>query len=500
MPGLETINPRRMWRIYVSALLSIFILVSASHFAGAIIGGDAERMAEDINTSGRQRMLSQRILFFAASYQTSGYADEQREEGLRAALTLFKSSHEALTRPASGRLSPALADIYFGTGPGQGLDAAVQAFVADAIAVLAAPLAEKEAALDRMKLAGAGALLTDLNRAVSLYEGLAKSNARMVEQVALAGYILAIVTLFLEALFIFLPSHRAVVAAFDEVEAANRQLEEREADAFAALEEAEEAWAEAEDARVTSETAQRRIGDLVANIRTELALPLAALLTIAERLSMTRLPDAALGDARSVTAIADVSARTLDDLVAFSDPSAAPPTGGAANLNAILKRAAEIVSAAGRGDRPAVAFDLDDAARTTLDVCPVAIFRLALFTIEAGVAAGAAAGRDAPVTVHLRQTPGPEGVDVEFQVAAPGTPLATDDPQTLIGLRVLSEDPVRADILAGLVARIDGQVVTHRAPPDLRFHLSFRAQPVRAQTRRGQARAKSGAGPRTATG
>ena len=227
MPGLELIDPRKMWKNYVIALTAIFVLITGSHFAGIFVGGDAARMASDINVSGRQRMLSQRIMFFATVYQMSGYRNPELATELRSALDLFETSHEALTDTSASELHPKLTAHYFGETEDTALDRDVRTFLKDAHILLDGQYNNKVGALLEMKEIGPTILLRKLNTAVSIYEEIARESADLVHNVSLLGYFLAIAVLIGETLVIFRPSHRTIVAAFSRLEESNVALKKR---------------------------------------------------------------------------------------------------------------------------------------------------------------------------------------------------------------------------------------------------------------------------------
>lgn len=273
MPSLADIDPRKIWKNYVLALALIFALVTTSHFAGVIVGGDSAVMAADINKSGRQRMLSQRILNYANLYSASDLNDSVALSSMRIAHSEFQAAyHDLLVRAQD----PRLLEIYFGSGEQPGLAEKIDAFLAAGDILISGNQEQRELAILEMNELGATELLVELNNAVAIYQALAEENAALVEHVSLIGYSLAILALFLEAFLIFRPAHRTIVQAFDEVAEANDALRQREKEAFSALEETEEAWAFADASKTLSEQAQIEMSNRMERIGHEISAPLAA--------------------------------------------------------------------------------------------------------------------------------------------------------------------------------------------------------------------------------
>ncbi|MBM7068659.1 type IV pili methyl-accepting chemotaxis transducer N-terminal domain-containing protein [Actibacterium sp. 188UL27-1] len=275
MPRFDLIDPRRLWVSYILALTLLFSLITFSHFAGILFGGDVARAASDINISGRQRMLSQRILYFGQKHTGADYRDANAEQALREAHALFLTSHDTLVSEVERPLSPASHGIYF-ADDGPRLDDMSRRFIEDTGHVLDGPIAERSDAYKRMAEIGSDGLLFNLNTAVTTFEDEAKRLDRVGDTWGYIGYGLAIFALFLEGVFIFRPAHRTIVQAVEDLEENNVQLKQQEAEAFAALEDAEDAWAEAEMSRKTSDELVGYTRTGVQKLRDELSVPIGA--------------------------------------------------------------------------------------------------------------------------------------------------------------------------------------------------------------------------------
>ncbi|MEO0344269.1 MAG: histidine kinase dimerization/phospho-acceptor domain-containing protein [Pseudomonadota bacterium] len=210
-------KPELLWRRYVLAIVLIACTITASHFLATRSSGDSARLAADVNLSGRQRMLSQRITLFAQSYvnaQDREVAETYRKT-LVADLALFTESHQTLrSRPY---LSPRHQTLYFGTNENSGLDKMVMQFQDLTEALLASRIAGKDettlVSLNALKTLATAPLLTQLNEAVSEFEAIAKSVEEQETRLSHIIFMVALTLLILEAIFIFWPAHQAITAA-----------------------------------------------------------------------------------------------------------------------------------------------------------------------------------------------------------------------------------------------------------------------------------------------
>lgn len=264
-------SPRRLWRRYVVALGLVLALLVTSHVASVAAMTGGEEAATVINVAGRQRMLSQRILYFAAQ----SVADDDRshagsDEALAASIDLFEASHHALSIGGTMGLSVAGAVerglSYSDPVDGSTLDALSVAYVADARAV-AQGAPDAPAAWSRMRAIGPNDLLRRLNDAVSEFEVAAKDRTRQVERIAHLSFVVALLVLIAEAVVIFWPAQRAVNVTLDRMERANDDLRE-------AKRAAEGAARHAEENRQRAEAARERLTQFVRHMSHELRTPL----------------------------------------------------------------------------------------------------------------------------------------------------------------------------------------------------------------------------------
>ncbi len=196
---------RRLTYAYVAGLALIAILSGAVHVLlnNVIVAqGDS---ATVINVAGRQRMLSQRVGLLATDLHAG---DASARQPLLDAVSLMERSEKALTEGGDlgirQTLSPAAHRFYReGAAP---LDPAVRQFVQDARQFAEpAPGDDVEAAYRRLQNAARATLLPDLNKAVSIFEDEANRRIEWLRTAQRVVLITLLITLTLEAIFIFRP-------------------------------------------------------------------------------------------------------------------------------------------------------------------------------------------------------------------------------------------------------------------------------------------------------
>lgn len=207
----RTIRARYLLALSLVALLSL----SAYILLSRVIGAQADNAAI-INVSGRQRMLSQRTSLFAQQLAFAQDADEREriKAELKDATDLMERSHvgliggdDALNLP--GDPSAAVSALYFAAP--LGLDAQVREHVARVRRVLALPegaLTPQNPDLQRILADAPNRLLESLNTAVSQYQLEANQHTAQLERFEAGVLLVTLLTLLLEAVFIFGPMER----------------------------------------------------------------------------------------------------------------------------------------------------------------------------------------------------------------------------------------------------------------------------------------------------
>ena len=293
-------DPHQLWRRYALALGLVVALLGASHWAFVRSLDGGEEAAAVINVSGRQRMLSQRILFLSAEALAREGA-EAPDPRLVEAVDLFERSHRALARGGELGLSRAgaarRAPIYAAATEGATLDAMTRSFVADARAVLAGPGPAREAAWTRMREVGPGPLLGRLDGAVHAFEAAARERTARARTISHATFALALAVLAIEAAAIFWPAQRLVGRAVDGLKRSNAALAA---------------------ARDDAERAARARERFLANMSHELRTPLAGVLGMLELLEDAPLDARAREHAQAARASAGHLLSLLGDVLDLS--------------------------------------------------------------------------------------------------------------------------------------------------------------------------------------
>lgn len=229
------VNPRQLWKRYTVAVVLIATFATLSHISFLYASSAAEELAGIVNLSGRQRMLSQRILYFASQRIAGESVDHNVNNELREAVALFEASHDKLTRADQGTPPAASSDelraIYFADTAEHRLDAETRNFIRDARLVINADGMTSVPAFQRLVDKGAGSFLPKLDRAVHAYETLIKQRVNRIEDIANISFALAVLVLLGEALLIFWPAHNSIVRNLDALESNAAKLKASEAEA-----------------------------------------------------------------------------------------------------------------------------------------------------------------------------------------------------------------------------------------------------------------------------
>ena len=276
LSAIWAVNPRTLWRRYVGALAAIMVLVVGGHAATLSAGRFAGTDAAAISLSGRQAMLSQRILYF-----TLRLAEQGDDRVIRASLgelvDEFEAAHQDLLAGAgSAALTPATSErlkpIFFDeTTLGPSLDLQVREFVRDIRFIHAGTLEGPEAVRGHISNLNAPQLFETLQAAAAAFEQDSVDRGALLRQVQKWTLAAAILVLLLEALLIFWPGH--VVAR----NALNR-LEDQSSKLLNANEQLQEALLQAEAARQEADESNRAKSMFLANMSHELRTPLNAII------------------------------------------------------------------------------------------------------------------------------------------------------------------------------------------------------------------------------
>ena len=202
-------DPGHLWKRYGIALSIILAFLLASHLIESHAIQKAKQDAETINVSGKQRVLSQQIILYAQSYVADG--DGTSADQLDQALIEFEAVHSMLMADAAKAAS--LGHLYLSRTPST--DEIIRNYISIAGQIPDAPY--PQALLDELVAKGSGEVLDRLDEAVAAFEARAQSQAQWAQTLQQITLIVAAIVVLLEALFIFLPAHRAVNEAIEDL-------------------------------------------------------------------------------------------------------------------------------------------------------------------------------------------------------------------------------------------------------------------------------------------
>jgi len=217
---------------YLLALSLIAFAVLASHYVLTSSLEELDEDAELINTSGRQRMLSEQTVRLAGELMASQDAALQSftYDQLGRSFELMQSSHQRLAeqvRKSDGNteFEHRLKETFFsGEAP---LDTRLAEYFAATDQILSTDPALYNPNLDayrRMVRAHNQGLLTDLNNVVAIYEDRSQARLRASEALHTNLLVGTLILLLIEALFIFHPLIRRLTHANGALAARNSEM------------------------------------------------------------------------------------------------------------------------------------------------------------------------------------------------------------------------------------------------------------------------------------
>ena len=201
-------KPSKLALRYLLAISLLIVFVLGGHGLHIVTSKRGALDEEILNISGRQRMLSQRIVLTAHRYNDTGAL--RYSSILNESLDLFEESNSWLATEA---LLPGTAAHrhYFGAS-GANLYQRSREFAQNARLILALEPGSSASTTATLSLQETALvdLLQDLNTAVTLFEEAANQRASSLEQIQFAVLLVTLLIIFLEVLLIFYPAHRAL--------------------------------------------------------------------------------------------------------------------------------------------------------------------------------------------------------------------------------------------------------------------------------------------------
>lgn len=215
-------DPRNLWIRYTAAILLIGLCLIVTHTTSTQTIATAQEDGEYVDDSGRQRMLSQRILYLAQGIIDQ--ANSQNEGELKRAIDVFEAKHFELSTYASN--DPELSQLYFDPSPLGTLDEMSRTFVENARLVLEATGVEAKQAFENAEATGSDSLLSALDHAALGFEKRSQQHRVQLALIHDISLSVAAFVLLLEVIAIFVPAHRCVVRSLNEIDDQKTQLQE----------------------------------------------------------------------------------------------------------------------------------------------------------------------------------------------------------------------------------------------------------------------------------
>ncbi|MFQ3250505.1 MAG: signal transduction histidine kinase/CheY-like chemotaxis protein [Glaciecola sp.] len=206
---------------YITALLLIAIVVSASSLSMRYTLKVQDNDAQVINIAGQQRMLSQRIALFVQRISKCNASQSEFIEHLIENIDKFESNHQFLT--ALPTLSGTLNSMYFGP---KNVDAESRAFIK--VARLYANASSCNNVPVEFSTIQTEAILKLLDEIVQEFEIDAKNRVSFVKNLELGLWMLTLILLMLEAFLIFRPMEQKITSTIVSLDDALLRAKEEE--------------------------------------------------------------------------------------------------------------------------------------------------------------------------------------------------------------------------------------------------------------------------------
>ena len=194
--------PGNLWKRYGIALVIILAFLLSSHMIESNALAKAERDAQVIDTSGKQRMLSLQIILRAQDYVS--YSHPAVAEKLYDTIDEFEQSHFKLMEDAAQEAS--LGHLYLSRTPST--HEMVQNYIAIAREI---PTNDyPHAVFAELREKGSGEVLERLDEAAMAFERRVQRQAQWAQQLQHLTLLIAAAVILLEAWLIFFPAHLLV--------------------------------------------------------------------------------------------------------------------------------------------------------------------------------------------------------------------------------------------------------------------------------------------------
>lgn len=220
---------------YVVAITVIAILSTIAFSILQIVLKSSDSTALVVNISGKQRMLSQRIASLSQQYHFDIiHNDKEKADTITRPMLeqAINEMHQANIALSTGHLehnriiplSEEIYNFYFGD---IGLAKRVESYLIQARVITRTTDDTKRVLLISELTTLSNTLLPDLNAAVIQYQKEGENNISNIEHLESAAWILTIITLLLEIIFIFQPMAHKIGELFSELQHHQETLEDQ---------------------------------------------------------------------------------------------------------------------------------------------------------------------------------------------------------------------------------------------------------------------------------
>lgn len=224
---------RLITKRYVLAVALIALLSTIAAYTLKSALSEIDSTAYVVNISGSQRMLSQHIaLDIHRLYQQRFIQTDEKtpaRDALDQHIEKMASAHHQLTTGKLNNnqeieLSPTIRDIYYGE---TNLDSRVKRYIKTATQISETQSLDAYQRLMKEVDNSSEDLLLDLDAAVNQYQVEGDNRLRTIQQLEIVIWIVTLVTLMLEVLFIFRPMAKEVIKSRESEQRLLESLEEQ---------------------------------------------------------------------------------------------------------------------------------------------------------------------------------------------------------------------------------------------------------------------------------
>ena len=224
-------------KYYVIAIFLIAFLASAAFITLHIGLKQSDSSALVVNTSGKQRMLSQRIASLAQQYYLLTYGSEKFTSishndlalDLQMQINQMRLNANALStgnlnETTHVKLSKRIHELYYGS---TNLKQRVDIYLALSESLLRAKSKSEALKILPKLIALSNTLLPDLMDTVLQYQKESESNITLIRTIAFITLILILFTLMLETIFIFQPMANKIHNLFQKILSNQKNLQQQ---------------------------------------------------------------------------------------------------------------------------------------------------------------------------------------------------------------------------------------------------------------------------------